>query len=313
MDDLLHEKSLNDILLADDRERRVLAAPGSRWGELILPARDENPHKKHQGMRILAVTSYLYGYLLFEVLKECERRYPGRLNIIGMVTDDPANPQAKISAGRRIWRMYGANEKLQIERHMVESALTFGVPVFTGEVKTDFFLKLLKHWNPDAIVVYVFGQYFNPAIINYPSYGIYNFHPADLANHYGAGPQPFQDMIDRKAATSKLTVHQITEEVDAGHIVGQSPPVNIRMKDGALTDNVLLLEDKMTGPEELVAARLVSELILRKEAGQEGRIGSIDFEKCFSVEEKERLMHPVPSEIHSNELQALSDGLRFFL
>ncbi|MBN1338677.1 MAG: hypothetical protein JXA03_05100 [Bacteroidales bacterium] len=312
MNDLINEKPLNDLLLSDDNERRILAAPGSRWGELILPARDENPHKSHRGMKILAVTSYLYGYLLLEVLKECERRYPDRLNIVGMVTDDPVNTEAKISAKKRIWRLYNSSQQLNLEKHMIESALSFGVPCYTGEIKTSFFMKLLKHWNPEAILVFVFGQFFNKEIIEYAPYGIYNFHPADLANHYGAGPQPFEDMIARRAATSRLTIHHITEDVDAGHIVGQSPPVNIRMKDGTLTNDVLLLEDKMTGPVENMTAKLISELITKKESGSMGKTGTIDFEQSFSDDEKVYLMRPIESEKHINELPDLSDKLKFF-
>lgn len=52
------------------------------------------------------------------------------------------------------------------------------------------------------------------------------------------------DLINRKASTSKVTIHQISEEVDAGNIIGQSPLINVKLKDGNFTDNILVLDDK---------------------------------------------------------------------
>jgi len=313
MNELKNEKPLNEILLADDKKRKIIPVEGTRWGELIIPAKHENPGKTQDGLKVLAVASFDYGYVMFETLKECEKRFPERLNIVGLVTDDPANPDAKISMKRRIWRMFDDKGKMDEEKMMVESALSFGVPCYTGEVKIEYFNKLLAEWNPEAILVFVFGQYFNKEIINYPQLGIYNFHPADLANHYGAGPRPFEDMIGRKAETSRLTIHHITEDVDAGHIVGQSPPVNIKFKNGRLTDKVLVLEDKLMGPLEKMSATLISELILRKEAGLSGKIDTIDFERFFTPEDKKRLLQPIQSTDCKNALPVLSEDLEFFV
>ena len=312
MKELINEKPLNEILLAHDNQRKIIPVEGTRWGELIVPAKNENLDKTKEGLRVLVVASFLYGYQLFETLKFCEKKYPNRLNIVGLVTDDPANPDAKISAKKRIWRLFDQEEKLDQERAVIESALTFGVPCYSGEIKTDFFLKLLNHWNPEAVIVFVFGQYFNKEIINFPGYGIYNFHPTDLAHHYGAGPQPFQDMIDRKADTSKLTIHHITEDVDAGNIVGQSPIVNIKLKSGNHTDNNLLLEDKLMEPIDYMAAKLISELILRKEAGKSGKINTIDFDSFFTEKFKEKLMQPILSTKYQDKLPVLSKDLEFF-
>jgi len=85
---------------------------------------------------------------------------------------------------------------MEEEKIMVESALSFGIPCYTGEIKIEYFNKLLAEWNPDTIIVFVFGQFFNKEIINYPQLGIYNFHPADLAHTYL--------QMDKPQATSKL-------------------------------------------------------------------------------------------------------------
>ena len=307
------EESINRVLLADDNQRKIIPLEGPRWGELIIPSEKENPNKTDAGFRILVFNSFLLGYLLLETLKECERRFPNRLNIIGLITDDPSNPYAKISVKRRIWRLYDQNEKVELEKEMIESALSFGIPCYTGEIKTDYFRKLLKQWNPDAILVGVFGQIINKPIIDFPKYGIYNFHPADLAKHLGAGPRPLEDLIERNASTSKATVHQVTEEIDAGHIVGQSPPVNVRLKDGGMTDNVLVLDDKMIEPVDQMSAVLISKLILRKESGKEGKIDKIDFAYFFSKEQKKKLMQPIETNHPAETLPIVNKDLKFFI
>lgn len=312
MGDLNNEKSINELLLTDETQRKIIPVEDSRWGELIIPAKNENPDKTGKGFRVLAINSFLLGYLLFETLKECERRYPDRLNIVGLVTDDPANPYAKISIKRRIWRLFHEKEKVELEKEMIESALTFGVPCYTGEVKTEYFRKLIKQWNPDAIIVCVYGQIIDKPIIDYPKYGIYNFHPADLLHHHGAGPRPFEDLINRKASTSKVTIHQISEEVDAGNIIGQSPMINVKLKNDNFTDNILVLDDKMMTPIDQMGAKLISELILKKEAGIERKINKLDFKHYFSEEYKKILMQPIKSNYHSEALPVIDKNIRFF-
>ncbi|MBC8485696.1 MAG: hypothetical protein H8D45_06615 [Bacteroidetes bacterium] len=312
MVDLNNEKSINELLLADETQRKIIPVEGSRWGELIIPAKNENPNKTGKGFKVLAINSFLMGYLLFETLKECEKRYPNRLNIVGLVTDDPANPYSKISMKRRIWRLFDQKEKVELEREMIESALTFGVPCYTGEVKTEYFRKLIKHWNPDAILVCVFGQIIDKPIIDYPQYGIYNFHPADLAHHHGAGPRPYEDLINRRAKTSKVTIHQISEEVDAGNIIGQSPLINVKLKNDKFTDNILVLDDKMMTPVDQMGAKLISGLILKKEAGKEGKINKLGFKHYFSEEYKKILKQPIKSNYHSEVLPVIDKNIRFF-
>ena len=236
-----------------------------------------------------------------ETLKEFEKQNPSRLNIVGLVTDDPAGPMAKISVKRRIWRLYDEQEIIHLETAMIESGLQDGVPVYTGSVKTEYFRRLLKKWNPDIILVCVFGQIIDEPIINFPKYGIYNFHPADLLAGHGAGPQPFQDLINRNAKTSKLTIHQLTAQLDAGPILGQTPAVNVRFADGSMTNNILVLDDKMLQPVDVVAALLVKTLILHKERGMKGAIYKLDFDRHFNDEIRQWLMEPIssnkPSEI----------------
>ena len=297
------EEIVDRNLLNNDKGRKIQSDIGdSSWGQLITPSKLENQTKTGEGMRVVLFGSYLLGYLLFETLKEFEKQNPNRLNIVGLVTDDPVSPTAKISVKRRIWRMFDQKEIIGLETAIIESGLKSGIPVFTGAVKTEYFRKLLKKWNPDVILVSVFGQIIDEPIISYPKSGIYNFHPADLLAGYGAGPQPYQDLIDRNAKTSKLTVHQLTVQLDAGPILGQSPPVNVRFSDGSITDNILVIDDKMIQVGDVIAALLIKTLILHKERGMKGPINKLDFGKHFNEKVRDWLMKPIYSNKHSEKL-----------
>ena len=290
------EEKVDQILMHDDHHRRIITDVGdSGWGQLILPSKTERKNKTGEGMKMLVISSYIQGWLLLETLKKIEKQNPSRLNIVGLATDDPASPTAKISKKRRIWRMYDEADIISLETSMIESGLEGGIPVYTGAVKTEYFRKLLKKWNPDVILVCVFGQIIDAPIINFPELGIYNFHPANLLAGHGAGPRPFQDLIDRDAQTSKLTIHQLTVELDAGPIVGQSPPINARFADGGITDNILVFEDKMIQPTDIMATLLTKALVLHKERGMKGNLQKLDFAKHFNDEMKQWLMKPIAS------------------
>jgi len=313
MSNLELEKVINQALIADNENPKIIPVEESRWGELIIPAKAENPEKNNKGLKVVVFGSFLFGYMLFETLKECQKRYPDRLDIIGLVTDDPVNPEAKISVKKRIWRLFDSEEKLHIEKVMIESALNFGVPCYTGEVKIDYFRQLLKIWNPDAIIVFVFGQVLDPPIINFPPYGIYNFHPSDLAEHHGAGTQPFEDLIARKADTTKLTIHMITEQIDSGPIVGQSTPIRVKMENGEMPDNTYVIDDKIMVPIGNMAAALISGLILRKEKNRSGPVKNLNFEEIFSESFKAKLMEPIKTNIPAELIPKPDKDLTFMI
>jgi len=296
------EEIVDQNLLNDDKGRQIQVDVGdSTWGQVIYPSEEESRDNTEEGMRVAVFGSYLYGYLLFETLKEFKKQNPERLNLVGLVTDDPVSPAAKISVKKRIWRLYDQQETISLETAMIESGLEGGIPVYTGAVKTEYFRKLLKKWNPDVILVCVFGQIIDEPVINYPQYGIYNFHPADLLAGHGAGPQPLQDLIDHNAETSKLTIHQLTMQLDAGPIIGQSPPVNVRFVDGTMTDSIFILEDKMLHTIDIVGALLIKTLILHKERGIKAPINKLDFGRHFNKEIRDWLMKPISASKHSEE------------
>lgn len=284
---------LNSKLIDGNSARRIEPMEGARWGELILPAENENPNKSEKGLRVLGICSWTLGMLAFDTLKLIERKLPEKLNIVGLVTDDPVDSDARITVRKRFWRYYAPERQEQYEKGMIESALTFGVPCYTGEVKNDGFRNLLSKWDPEVIVVAAFGQLIDRPIIDYPPFGIYNVHPADLLHNHGAGPQPWEDIVARKAATTRTAIHRVTEKIDSGSVVGESPPINVRLEDGSLSDDVRLIGEKTLLPVDHMVAELVMEIIRRKDEGRIGPVRKLDFESLFSRDFTEMLMKPI--------------------
>lgn len=287
------QEELLSTIIKHNAEREIRIPEGTRWGKLILPAKDENRNKNDKGLRVLGICSWTLGFLAFETLKLIERKLPFKLNIVGLVTDDPADRDAKISIKRRFWRYYDDHQQEKFELGIIESALTFGVPCYTGDVKNDFFRDILAGWDPEVIIVSAFGQIIDRPIIDYPPFGIYNVHPADLLHHHGAGPQPWEDLISRKAKTTRVTIHKVSETIDSGQIVGQSSPINVRLRNNQLTDNVRLIGEKTLLPVDHMVSELICRIIRRKESGRDGPVDKIDFENLFSQSFKDRLMEPI--------------------
>jgi hypothetical protein len=185
-DALIREAELNHRLALDQPGRRFEPVAGSRWGELILPAPQER-NDAANGLRVVMFASFEFGYAAVEAVKAYARRFPGRVQLLGLATDDPIDREARIGLKKRVWKHIQHDEVVAIETAVVEAGLSAGAPVFTGEIKTDGFRALLDAWQPDVILSCVFGQVIDQSIIDRPAYGIYNFHPTDLEHGFGAG------------------------------------------------------------------------------------------------------------------------------
>jgi hypothetical protein len=300
-DDIV-ETPLNHRLTLDCAGRRFLAVNGSRWGELILPAPEELPASSGRGLRLVLFASFEFGYLVVEAAKAYQRRFPGRIALVAVVTDDPADPTALIGLRKRVWKYFDQDGRIAAETAVVEAALDAGVPAYTGEVKIDGFRDLLTAWRPDAIISCVFGQVIDRWIMDQPAYGIYNFHPSDLAHGYGAGLAPAQDLKDRAATSTVWTVHHVVEAVDTGPIVAVSPPICVRNIAGALPDNPLLIYDKLLEPVGAIAACFIDALVRRAKITPAGRLDSLDVTAGIPAALLERMQAPIDTDRHDEAL-----------
>jgi hypothetical protein len=300
MSDNNTSKLVDYLVVLNSDNRRYTSEAGARWGGLLEPAPDENPEKTGEGLRVVLFGSWEFGYLALETLKKYESRFPGEVNLVGFVTDDPLNPDAKISLKKRIWGLLDMPERVIDETTIIESALSHGTPVYNGEIKSDPFRRLLQQWNPDVIFVCVFGQVIDRFIADLPPYGIYNFHPSELARHYGAGPAPYDDLAARRAETTVWTVHHVSEELDSGHIVGQSPPICVLNGEGNLPGDPFLVYNKIAEPLSPMVFIMTREIQQKHQLNETGSLTSVNFSDAYPEEIREKLMRRIRQENHVN-------------
>jgi methionyl-tRNA formyltransferase len=86
-------------------------------------------------------------------------------------------------------------------------------------VNTPTFAEYAKNLNLDLIVVYFFPQILKAPILQTPRLGVINCHPSLLPRY--AGPQPGFWMIKNGESVAGITVHVMTEKIDAGDIIAR--------------------------------------------------------------------------------------------
>ena len=189
---------------------------------------------------------------------------------------------------KRLWRFYSPEEKLTHTANLAETALKSGLPVYTGELKIDWFRKRLAKWAPDLIVVTGCGQVLDQNLLSIPKLGTINFHPADLPAGHEAGAQPFQDLVDRADPWTRWTVHEMTPEIDADPVIGVSCPVFV----GDANGQVKLVGNKILERLTLLLPPMVS-ILLDEIASRDHAIGQIDFEARLPAELKNGMQLPL--------------------
>lgn len=266
---------------------------GARWGALLTPpARDRAPAAPGE-LRILLLGSFWIGHAALRAVLAHQARHPGRVRLVGVVTDDPVSPKARISLRKRAWGLMPEAQRRAVKLGLLRTALEAGVPVYTGEVKTPGFRRLLEALRPDAIITCGFGQVLDRPILEAVPYGAYNCHPTDLLNGHGAGPAPWDDMTARGVHHTVWSVHQMTEVVDAGPVIGQTPPINVGDAEGCLPPDHRAFFLKVLAPIGWMVLTLVEALAERRAAGRPGALAAVDIAGSAPPGLCRRLLQPV--------------------
>ncbi len=254
-------RGVTELLENHGVSHTVRGLPDSDWGELFEPI-DAIPQIRttptKPPLRIVVFGSFSIGRALCKSVFDIAQS--GRIEPVGVATDDPLDPRARISKGARFWRHYSSDEQLRCKFLTIQQSLSAGVPVYTGAVKCDGFRKLLQQWNPDIILMSGFGQIVDEFVFGYPKLGMYNYHPSDLVQGHGAGPQPEEDVEARGAQTSKITVHRVDAGVDSGPVVAQSPPIRLVNAADDYPADRLHFFNKMADPIPALTRELVMAL-----------------------------------------------------
>ncbi len=303
-----NDELIDYLVVPHEPGRRFTVAEDTRWGGLIEPAPSEHSAKTAAGLRMVLFASWDFGYLVHETIKAFEKQYPEKLNLVGMVTDNPLNPDAKISVKKRVWKFLDFPYRVVDEALLIESSLSHGVPVYTGEIKVDSFRNILRAWNPDVILVCVFGQVIDSFVINLPRCGIYNFHPSNLEKGEGAGPAPYEDLVKRDAKTGVWAVHHVSEEIDTGKVVGTSPAINVRDIEGKLPTNPVVVYHKLAEVLSPMVFYLVRELVRNFDRKGPGWLEAIDYESLIPDDVKQRIMQPITGDSWT-DIASIPEGI----
>jgi len=276
-----------------NQQYTVIKEQAFEWGELILPP-EEKP--RAGGLRVVLFGSTTAGHLVLETLLQFNRNHPGKIDLSAVATDNPCDPKARIGIKKRVWKYYSALQQRKLMDLMIQEACTAGIPCYTGSVKNDYFKRLLQQWDPELIIMCCFGQKIDSFIYHYPSCGMYNFHPSDLASNIGAGAKPFESTVLEGRTISKMILHMVTETIDGGPIVGISPPVSIVTSDGTYPGNFLVLQEKIPSVCGWMTYGLLNALLESKEQGLIHPVKTIDFDRIIPQKVKEVLMVPAEND-----------------
>lgn len=95
----------------------------------------------------------------------------------------------------------------------------FGIPVYKVD-DINYRSPLIKDLHPDLVIVAGWRQFINKEVLKIPRLGFIGFHPTLLPQ--GRGPAPIINTILEGKEISGVTLFHISEDLDAGDIIGQS-------------------------------------------------------------------------------------------
>jgi hypothetical protein len=85
----------------------------------------------------------------------------------------------------------------------------------------------------------------------------------------------------------------MTEEVDAGSIVGQSPRISVADAQGGVVRDPKRFYDKLKGVVGPMVTILLEELVRLADGGRDGRVARIGFGERFPESVRTRLQEPI--------------------
>jgi methionyl-tRNA formyltransferase len=199
--------------------------------------------------RVAAFVSHLVGYAVLEQLLRLDGAEP-----VLVVTDDPLQPFC--NAGRRLWRYSIAEELRLLVSRLAERA---GLPVHTGWVRDQQFLRSYRAAAPGVIVSAVFGQKIPRQLLEAVEHRAWNLHPvlAGLPLETTRGPGPFEKALGLGAESMQWCLHQMTEVIDRGEEMARSVPFFLPRENEFTPESYLGVQQQIAP----LAAKLVRETL----------------------------------------------------
>lgn len=180
-------------------------------------------------------------------------------------------------------------------------ALELGLEVYQPRrVRAQEFLDVVQELNPDAIVVYAFGQILPQALLDIPRYGCLCVHASLLPKYRGAAP--IQWAIIDGERESGITIMQMDAGIDTGDMLKKLVvPIEEEETGGSLHDKLMMAG----GPLLLETLKEIEDGTVKAEpqAGEscyasmlDKAMGNIDWtESAEKIERLVRGLNPWPS------------------
>lgn len=125
----------------------------------------------------------------------------------------------------RFWQYLSDAEKDQAEAMVMKPLQDAGIPVCTALSKTDTAMKFVSKHQADIAILANFGDIVPLNIIRQFKLGIYNTHASDLPKY--AGGTPYADAIEAGETHFWISLHEVDEGVDTGHVMMKIGPLPI--------------------------------------------------------------------------------------
>lgn len=131
------------------------------------------------------------------------------------------------------------------ERQLLELCEERKIPCYYGvKICSHEGLMLVSQYNPDLIIVATFKQILKKNVLSLPPLGVVNFHPSLLPNYRGPCATNAALLNDEKV--TGVTIHYVTEELDAGNILLQRfISIGKEDNDGSLRQKLARLAGEM--------------------------------------------------------------------
>ena len=180
-------------------------------------------------------------------------------------------------------------------------AVELGIPVYQPRrVREEEFLQVVRDLNPDAVVVFAFGQILPQAFLDIPRYGCINIHASLLPMYRGAAPIQWV-IIDGQKETG-VTIMQMDAGLDTGDMLKKRiVPIAEDETGGSLHDKLMLAGAPLLLEtlEEIQAGTVVAE----KQTGEtcyaamlDKALGNVDWTiSAVRIERLIRGLNPWPS------------------
>lgn len=125
----------------------------------------------------------------------------------------------------RFWQYLTDAEKDQAEDMVLKPLEEADIPICNALSKTEQALNFVLKYQADIAILANFGDIVPKNIIKEFPLGIYNTHASDLPKY--AGGTPYEDAIRAGETHFWISLHEVDEGVDTGHVMMKIGPLSI--------------------------------------------------------------------------------------